>query len=123
MLSIFPDLFWLSFLAPLLLRLALGGAFFGHGVIEFFRPQQFKSKKISRAFGLFNTLLGLFLLIGFLTQLVCFVIILELICCLFLRLRHKNKISAPADYLIVLIIIAFSLIVLGAGPWAVDWPL
>lgn len=127
MLSLLPGLLDFSSFAPILLRLALGGAFLGYGLKELIRPQYLNEAGIpngwARVVGLWEALLGSLLIVGLFTQLVALLVGLELLGYLFLRLKDKTKMPIPLDYLLVMLAIALSLILLGPGLIAFDLPL
>lgn len=117
MLSIFPQLFDYSYFAPFILRVALAFILLGAGY-----SQAKEMGKIQKAVGLGNFLAGVLLLAGFLTQLAAILasaaVLVEI-----LRLKIK-KVAIPAKGLKFLILaIAFSLTLLGAGAFSIDLPL
>lgn len=128
MLSLLPGLLDFSSLAPILLRLALGGIFLSYGLSELIKPKYLPagadlSPKLARLIGLWESLLGALLIIGLFTQVVALLIGLELLGYLFLRLKDKAKMPVPIDYLLVMLAIALSLMLLGPGLIAFDLPL
>jgi uncharacterized membrane protein YphA (DoxX/SURF4 family) len=128
MLSLFPDLLNFGSLAPMILRLALGGTFLSYGLKELFKPKYLPagagvSTGLARIIGAWESLLGAMLIVGLLTQLVALLAGLELLGYLFLRLKDKAKMPIPIDYILVMIAICFSLMLLGPGLIAFDLPL
>lgn len=122
MLSLWPDLFNLAPVAPVILRLALGGTFIFYGLREVIRPH-YLSGFSAHLIGTWDTLLGILLIIGFFTQGVAVLVLLELFGYLLVRLKNKEKLPIPIDYILVMMVISLTLILLGAGLWAVDLPL
>ncbi len=122
MLSLLPDLLNFSALAPFFLRLALGGTFLNYGLRELFKAKS-PTTSWTRIIGLWESLIGLLLIIGLFTQIAALLAGLELLGYLFLRFKDKAKMPIPADYLMVMIALAISLILLGPGLIAFDLPL
>jgi len=122
MLSLFPELLNYSALAPVLLRLALGGTFLLYGLSELIRPH-YLPPVLARIIGVWEALIGSFIIIGLFTQVVSLLAILELLGYLAIRLKNKERMPIPVDYLLVMLAIAISLLLLGPGLWAIDLPL
>ena len=122
MLSLLPDLLDFASIAPIFLRLALGGTFLGYGLRELFKPKYLPSS-YARIVGTWDSLIGALLIIGLFTQVAALLAGLELIGYLIIRLANKTKMSIPIDYLLVMLAIALSLILLGPGLLAFDLPL
>ncbi|MFA6253792.1 MAG: DoxX family membrane protein [Candidatus Paceibacterota bacterium] len=127
MLSIFPDLLDFASVAPVFLRLALGGTFLGYGLRELFKPKYLPASGLpsswSRIIGTWESLIGALIVVGLFTQVVALLAGLELLGYLLLRLKDKAKMPIPIDYLLVMLAIAISLILLGPGILAFDLPL
>ncbi|MFA5001286.1 MAG: DoxX family membrane protein [Candidatus Paceibacterota bacterium] len=128
MLSLFPALLDFGSIAPLLLRLALGGTFLSYGLRELIRPQtpapnSSLSPRLIRLIGAWESLLGALLVVGLFTQIVALLIGLELLGYLVIRFKDKAKMPISADYLFVMLAIAISLMLLGSGLFAFDLPL
>lgn len=122
MLSLWPDLFNFAPIAPVILRIALGGTFLFYGLREIIKPHYLRGA-LARIVGLWDTAIGLLLILGFFTQGVAMLAILELLGYLLIRLTNKNRLPIPIDYLLVMMMIAVSLLFLGPGLWALDLPL
>ncbi len=105
MLSLWPNLFAFQLVAPLLLRLALGGSLFA---------LYFSSWRNAR--GIVGLLVGIFIFIGLFTQPAALAASL-----LLLEEGWSNRHSRLAIF--PLLTIALSLLVLGPGFLAFDWPL
>jgi uncharacterized membrane protein YphA (DoxX/SURF4 family) len=122
MLSLLPDLLDFSALAPILLRLALGGTFISYGLGELIKPKYLPADW-AKIIGLWEALIGALLVIGLFTQIVALLAGLELLGYLFFRLKNKSLVPIPIDYLLVMLAIALSLMLLGPGLFAFDLPL
>lgn len=122
MLSLWPDLFNFAPIAPVILRVALGGTFLFYGLREIIRPRYLRGV-IARVVGLWDTAIGLLLAVGFFTQGIAVLALLELLGYLIIRLADKKKLPIPIDYIIVMMAVAISLLFLGPGLWALDLPL
>jgi len=122
MLSLLPDLLDFSALAPVLLRVALGGTFLGYGLRELIKPKYLPASW-ARIVGIWEFLIGTLLIAGLFTQIAALLAGLELLGYLFLRLKDKDQMPVPIDYLLVMLVIAISLMLLGPGLWAFDLPL
>lgn len=134
MLNPFPTLLSFSLMAPLILRLTVGIILLGIGVLVCFQKKQtfldfFKNEKfpfppiILWIFGILEIITGLFLIIGFYTQIFA-IISAFLLLSLYSFESRDNKLLpySPAMYL-VLTIISLSLLFSGAGFFAIDLPL
>ncbi len=122
MLSLWPELFDFAPIAPVILRVALGGTFLGYGLREIIKPHYLRGA-LARIVGLWDTTIGLLLIVGFFTQGVATLAILELFGYLLIRLADKKRLPIPIDYLLVMMAVAISLLFLGPGLWALDLPL
>jgi uncharacterized membrane protein YphA (DoxX/SURF4 family) len=133
MLSVFPSLFNYMLVGPLILRLALGGAFLYAG-LKLFRNKErsafvFESlgmrPGIRYAFflGLLESVAGVLVVIGLFLQPVVIVLALISLVILFARINRPDLIHSPASYYFMLLAIALSLLVLGPGFYAFDLPL
>ncbi len=122
MLSLFPDLYSYGFVAPALLRLVLASFFLWQGLKFFFFPRQLGLPG-ARVVGLFDFLLGAFILVGLYTQAVLLLILLELFGYLLAKRLIKQANIWSDNEIILLTTIALALLVLGPGLWAFDLPL
>lgn len=127
MLSWWPDLFHFSSFAPTILRLALGGIFLFFGARELLKSRLLTEigwpKIAIKIVGVWEFLIGFFLLIGLFTQMAALLAGLEILGYLFLKLKNKEKIPLPIDYLLIMLAVCISLILLGPGLLALDLPL
>ncbi|MEK7130995.1 MAG: hypothetical protein AAB924_01345 [Patescibacteria group bacterium] len=115
MLSLFPDLFNFSILAPFILRIALGVPLINHGLNKVI----IKGKFSQRILGGIVFLSGILLVIGLFTQVSAIVVSLIIIVNSIVGQQDKKPLS---DRLIRLAI-AISLILTGPGIFAFDLPL
>lgn len=116
MLSLFPELFNFSIMAPFVLRIALGVHLINHGLNKAIRDD----KVPQRVLGSVVFLSGILLAIGLFTQASAIVVsVIIIINSIFYREQDKKPLS---DRLIRLAI-AISLILTGPGIFAIDLPL
>jgi uncharacterized membrane protein YphA (DoxX/SURF4 family) len=123
MLSVFPDLLTFGIIAPFLLRVTLGIILISIGHKVFFKEKKsftgyYTANKYPFAgslpiiFGSLSILVGLFLIIGFLTQVAALLSIYILV-----------SLSFQTSFYALAVAVSVSLLFLGAGIWAVDLPL
>lgn len=114
MLSLFPGLLFLSPFAAFLIRLALAGVF-GYSAWRRFR----NTASLLKVFGAIDALLTVAFFLGIYTQLaaLCGAI------CATAWLIRKDWNPYPRSTAALVLVMAISLIVLGAGPLAFDLPL
>jgi uncharacterized membrane protein YphA (DoxX/SURF4 family) len=133
MLNIFPDLLSLSLIANFILRLTLGLTFIYISYFVIYKNRQgffdyYKNHKypvptiLAWFFGILNALVGLFFVIGFLTQVVSLIAIYLLIS-LSLCDKEIKSFEFQKSFYILLGIISLCMLFLGAGAFAVDLPL
>lgn len=117
MLSLFPTLFSYSQLGPFLLRVILGATLIYFAYNNLTRNQATNNEK---AAGVLEGLSGILLVIGLFTQAAA------LVAAIILSVRLAKKIAAKAfltsgiNYYLILLFIALSLLVSGAGSFAFD---
>jgi len=113
--SSFPELLSFSFFAPFILRTTLGLRVLGLGLKKETDEQ---IHPVIR--GLF-TVSGIFIILGFLTQITALVLV-----CLLGTILVKPQLlvtkKITSSEITLLIIIAFSLLFTGAGGFAIDYP-
>jgi len=119
MLSIFPSLLSFEGFAPLLLRLTLGFIFIYWSYSKL--KDRNNSKEISM--GIMEILIGLLLIIGFLTQLVALISAIILAIHLIKKIKEKAFLSNGVNYYLILFIISITLLFTGPGFFAFDLPL
>ena len=122
MLSIFPSLLSYQELSPFLIRLVLGItlAYFGYRKIKG-RGQSSGSNSV--LYGAVEILVSIFILIGLYTQLAALINVIILVIKLAFKARNKQLLTDGINYYILLLVMAISLMVTGAGWWAFDLPL
>lgn len=120
MLSLFPSLLSWSQLSPFLIRLTLGIVFI------FWAYRSFKSKEISsteKVFGYLEGVAGILLIIGLWVQAAALFACVKLAFCLVGKIRRKMFLTDGINYYILLLVMAISLLITGAGFFAFDLPL
>ena len=70
-----------------------------------------------------EAVVGILLLIGLWTQLAALVVILDLIIRLIRKIKNRSFLSNGVNYYLILLVMAISLLVTGAGFLAFDLPL
>lgn len=113
MLSLFPQLFTYSELAPFILRLAAGLIAIGFAYPGLKKPD----KRINFIIGLVEFCAGILLIAGFLTQLAAGLIIVTIFADIF-RPGLKNY-----KFMVLMIIVLTALMFLGPGFFSIDLPL
>lgn len=133
MLSVFPQAFAYAVFAPLVLRVVLGIIFLAHGYPKLFRKgipglsQYFASVGLKPGLfwawvvALLEVVGGIFLIVGFLTQLAAALLAIEMLVAIVVKRRQSLVGGFEFDF--ALFAIALSLVVLGAGAFAIDIPL
>ena len=120
MLSIFPTLLMLQGFAPLLLRLTLGIIFLMWGKKSF---KQNNPNMRAKQIGAIELVLGIFLIIGYLTQLAALGSVILLGILLVQKIRSKAFFTDGVNYYFILFIIAIVILISGSGFIAFDLPL
>jgi|SRR3989344_2803316 len=134
MLSVFPDLLAYGLIAPVLLRLALGVTFlrFGWGKLRgdkekkasFFEALGLRpGKHYCLALALIELAVGILLVVGLYTQVAALVAAIISGVAYHLKAKHSAHMENSRSTFFLLTIIGISLLFLGAGFWAFDWPL
>ncbi len=134
MLSIFPDLLNFGFFAPLLLRVALGVVFLGFGrhtlgrgrgqhgaLFEAIGLRQ--GHRYVTVFGVLEIVVALLLIVGLYTQVVALIVFILSLEAYYLKGKHGQHIEHRRHLFFLIGIIAFSLLLTGAGALAFDLPL
>jgi len=122
MLNTFPDLLNLSFIAPLILRIFVGSYFLKQSweELNFYRKGLIESFKLSK---ILETLGGILLIIGFLTQVTSLFLILITVFNIVYHIKNRRLNEEKLDFYIIILGILISLIITGAGFMAIDMPL
>lgn len=137
MLNVFPDLLFLQLLAPFLIRVAVGAMFIWIGYSYIFRDREAIAAQLSTKWpklgpfsiwfgGIFEMITGMFLIVGFLTQIAAIIGMLIAIDALFVKWLYKDldKVTKYSRMFYILILItSLSLLFSGAGAFAFDLPL
>lgn len=120
MLSIFPSLLTWQLFAPLLMRLTLGTVI----VFEAYRAYSKRSISLQqKILSLVEVLAGILLIIGLWTQVAALFIAIDLIIRLAYKIKSKKFLNDGVNYYLILLVMAISLLVTGAGFLAFDMPL
>ena len=119
MLSLFPSLLAFGPLGPLVLRLVLGV------VLVYWAYSSLKQRKtpLLTTLGLIEGVMGILLIIGLFTQGAALVTAIILVTKLVNKIKEKAFFTSGVNYYFILLIVALSLLVLGAGAFAFDYPL
>ena len=134
MLSVFPSLLFLSLLAPLILRVVAGVILFSDGYSYFKGNKEKIADEATKTFGGIGrysyllvggaeVLIGLSLVAGYLTQVSALLGAILILKIFFLKKKMPVlSLQSNTTYMLLLAILV-SLIVTGAGAFAVDLPL
>ena len=114
MLSLFPQLLFLAPFAVFFIRIAAG---FSLGYMAWKHWTVLENRV--RVLSIIEGILGLLLLVGAYTQAVALIGFLILLASIFIKKYHV----LPRSTLLLLALLSFSLILMGAGPFAFDLPL
>ncbi len=117
MLSLFPHLFQYELLAPFLIRIILGVIFLHWAFREMKNSSAGSVKKL---IAILEGVAGILLIIGLWTQGAALFVSLDLLVRTFERAQKKAFLTDGVNYYLVLLVMAVSLLVLGAGVWAFD---
>lgn len=126
MLNTFPQLLVYSFYAPALLRVAVAFALFYLAYHQWRRRgeiAQTRSKFFPAVSILFNILVGLALFFGYYTQIAAILAIVGFAFGLWMNRRHPHIVILPNSTVKILVIICVSILLTGAGAYAMDLPL
>ncbi len=119
MFSIFPHLLSLDAFTPFLLRLILGLVF-----LEWrYREYKNKTSTTNTVIAVLQGIVGVFLIIGFLTQLAALVAAIILGIKLIGKIKAKAFLTNGVNYYLILFVISLCLLFSGAGFMAFDLPL
>ncbi len=121
MLSLFPSLLDYSFYGITFLRVILALALASHAFLHL--KNAWPSRDLtSIALSLIEGALAIFLFLGLFTQAAALLVAILMLVSLILNYRHHDSYHSRTYYLL-LIAIALSLLVLGPGALAIDYPL
>ena len=116
MLNPFPNLLTLGLVAPFLIRLILALT-----VITLGKHKLKSSRK--DILGYIEIVAGVFLVLGFLTQVAALVLILLFGYELYKKIKSRAFLSNGVNYYFILFVLSLSLLLSGAGAYAFDLPL
>lgn len=134
MLNPFPDLLMYSFFAPLILRALLGLVFIDLGVLKFRSEKEgwlnsFNTLGLRPAdlfvfiYGALQIVGGLLLLLGLWTQLAALVFVIFSGVELYLEWQAREILKRDLVFYFLIFTISLSLLITGAGAYAIDIPL
>lgn len=117
MLTLFPSLLTWELLSPLLIRLVLGAVFI-HWAYKTLRNSgsDVKQKSIAAIEGL----VGILLVIGLYAQGAALVAAIDLLVRLVERITKKSFLNDGVNYYLILLVLAVSILVTGAGWYGFD---
>jgi putative oxidoreductase len=134
MLSVFPNLFTYSMLAPFILRVVVGVIFLELGYLKlgkekstwsmFFQTIHFRPSHLFVALlATIEIVAGAFLVVGYLTQIAALVMAVILFAEAYVELRDGSLLKRDVVFYTLLLVICVSLLLTGAGAFAFDLPL
>ncbi|QQG45892.1 MAG: DoxX family protein [Candidatus Niyogibacteria bacterium] len=133
MLNLFPGFLDYGFFAPLLLRLIVGLIFVAHGypklfggfsqTVGFFESVGIKPAKFwVFVVGVVEFFGGIALIVGFATQLAALLIAIDMLVAIW-KVKAKQGFVGGYEFDLMLLVAALSLVLTGAGAYAIDLPL
>lgn len=122
MLSLFPWILTYQEFSPLLLRLTLGIVFLFWAYRRIQRESK-ESRNMKIACVAFEAILGICLIIGFLTQLIALLTTLVFLSHLINKAKNKAFLTNGINYYFILLIISLCLLLTGPGAFSVDLPI
>lgn len=134
MLNLFPDLLMYSFMGPFLLRVLLGLIFIDLGILKFRGEKErwlasFETLNLRPSaifvplYGLIQIVGGLLLIFGLWTQAAALVFVVSSGIELYIEWQEKEVLKRDLVFYIFLFIVSLSLLLTGAGAFAIDIPL
>jgi uncharacterized membrane protein YphA (DoxX/SURF4 family) len=119
MLSFFPALLDWNWYVPLFFRVFLGYYFFDLGL----RVMKEGDDRATKIAGIISTLSGIMFIAGVVVQLLAVVTPISSLLLHFTKSRTIRFLHESTSFYILLALVSFSLLFLGAGPYAIDLPL
>jgi uncharacterized membrane protein YphA (DoxX/SURF4 family) len=134
MLSIFPSLLIFGILAPFILRIVVGVYFLHAGYQDLGKEREKTVEELAQSLGtfakpalifggIFEIVIGLSLITGFLTQLMALFGMIYVLKFLSLKKQYPSLIKHERVFYVMVFVILFSLLLTGAGAFAIDLPL
>lgn len=134
MLNPFPDLLNFSFFAPFILRVVVGLVFFDLGVLLFRSEKERWSISLAtlkipnpklalKILGSLEIALGIMLIIGYYTQLAALVLAIIAFIATYIEYKDPTVLKRNLVFYMLLLAILLSLLLTGAGAFAIDLPL
>ncbi len=134
MLNPFPDLLTYSLLSPFILRLIAGIIFIDLGFLTFRSEQQrwiniFKTLRIpspvisTKVLGIIEVVGGIMYILGFYTQIAALVLTIFTLIGTYIEYKDPSVLKRNIAFYIMLFGISLSLLLSGAGAFAIDIPL
>lgn len=120
MLSLFPSLLSWNQLSPLIIRVVLGVVMFYWGYKGLRDKSTSGTKKLGNAG---EAIIGILLVIGLWTQAAAGIAAIGLIVCIVGKIKSKAFLTDGVNYTLLLLVLALSLLVTGAGAFSFDLPL
>jgi uncharacterized membrane protein YphA (DoxX/SURF4 family) len=120
MLSLFPSFLTYSLFAPFLLRIVLAAT------ILFFAYRNLKTPNApatQKAAGALEVICAILLIIGLFTQAAALIVAIIMVVRLVKKVQQKAFLTDGVNYYLILLVIALSIIMSGAGRIAFDLPL
>ncbi len=132
--NIFPELFTFSIIAPFILRVVLALIFMNLGALKLGRERigWITSLKLLRVqpagffvglIGIVEVVGGALLIIGAYTQITALILGIISLCELMVEYREESVLKRDFVFYLLLSAICTSLLLTGAGAWAIDIPL
>ena len=119
MLSIFPTLLAYEQLAPFIIRIALGA------VLIYWRIKASKETATiaNKTVRTLEGVSGILLIIGLYTQVASLFVVIDMIVRIVDKIKHRQFLTDGVNYYALLLVMALSLVFLGAGAFSFDLPL
>ncbi len=131
MLNIFPNILFLGILAPMMLRILVGAIFIEFGYSKITQDKKIKIDFFEKVglkpgifyvwfLGLAEIIIGSALILGVLTQVVALAGSLIMLGVIYLKTKLPEGLANSKMYYFMIFVILISLILTGAGAFAVD---
>ena len=130
----FPSFLLYAFYAPFLLRLVVALVFIEFGYAKLTKERKSKAEFFQKiglkpgttfviVFALIELVAGAMLLVGFYTQIAALVAGIILLASMLIKTKHSTHFASTSGYYFILLVICVSLLMTGAGAYAIDTPL